>query len=198
MDLYYWRRRPTVIHDHHFQGAFQCLYGMNLDFSFKFKPTEKIGKFHALGDLVLKREKVLKAGDGVEIDYLDKFIHQNHHHGDLTVNLCFRTPEQKGKGLSNYLYSGLKYEKNPPLINKVERLIRSLHFGNVKLGPQDFNIDEKISFLIDTYGVSLQNKPLQKFRKEFHKSLMNEKGLNIDQLIKVHDKKIDELEENYF
>jgi hypothetical protein len=198
VDVYYWRRRPTVIHDHHFMGAFQCLYGKNLDFSFKFKSTKKLGKFHALGSLELMREKVLSPGEVVRIDYLDKFIHQNHHHTDLTVNLCFRIPEQKGKGLSNYLYSGLKYEKNAPLINKTERLIRSLHFGSLKLGPEDLNIDEKISFMLETYRVSLQNKPLQSFRQGIHKSLMKELGLNIDEMMKSHDEKIDMLEENYF
>src|SRR6476646_5091233 len=29
IDLYFWRRRPTVIHNHHFSGAFMCLEGNN-------------------------------------------------------------------------------------------------------------------------------------------------------------------------
>ena len=36
IDVYFWRRRPTVIHNHHFVGAFQCLHGSNLDLEFQF------------------------------------------------------------------------------------------------------------------------------------------------------------------
>ena len=79
IDLYFWRRRPTVIHNHHFMGAFQCLRGNNVDLEFKFHTDEKISKFISLGRIEELQSRNLKSGDIAEINYLDKFIHQNHH-----------------------------------------------------------------------------------------------------------------------
>ena len=79
LDLYFWRRRPTVIHDHHFTGAFQCLHGRNIDSEFEFIKNKQLGKFHDLGEVRLKQTRKIIKGDIAPINLLEKFIHQNHH-----------------------------------------------------------------------------------------------------------------------
>ena len=81
------------------------------------KKEKKLGRFHELGVLKLKQTRHLIPGNVADIGLMDKFIHQNHHQADLTVTLCFRTPQVNSKSLSNYLSSGLRFEKNHDLMS---------------------------------------------------------------------------------
>lgn len=142
IDIYFWRRRPTTIHNHHFVGAFQCLSGNNVDCAYSFKPIKKHTRFHVEGKLELKRERMIQRGDVESIYLQDKFIHQNHHQSDLTVNLCFRTNDLAGKNLSNFLYSGIKLEKPQHEIKRMERLfafvmVEDCHLSNMALSLED-------------------------------------------------------------
>jgi len=129
LDMYIWRRRPTVIHNHHFSGAFMCLYGNNVDLEFIFEKTRKLGNFHDLGILKLEKERIIRPGDIAPIGFLNKYIHQNHHQSDLTVNICFRSLDIEGSSLSNYLYSGLRFEKDPQLLKRTLRMRKMLELG---------------------------------------------------------------------
>jgi hypothetical protein len=197
IDIYFWRRRPTVVHNHHFTGAFMCLSGNNVDLEFKFKKTKKLGKYHDLGDLTLKHTRNLLPGDIAEIGLMDKFIHQNHHQADLTVNLCFRTPQDPKKSLSNYLFSGLRYEKNVDLLSRVGRLHKILDLGLFHSGKMKISNDDAINFLIQTHGTRSQNPKLLNLRKELLKRIKNEFGVNVSSMLEDHELMMDKIENDY-
>lgn len=197
LDLYFWRRRPTVIHNHHFTGAFQALRGVNVDLEFEYKKTRSLGRYHDLGELTLKQTRKLKVGEIAPIDLLDKFIHQNHHQDDLTINACFRTPDHGQTNLSNYLYSGLRFEKHPLLLDRTQRLMNFIFMGEVKLEKLQLDLDDAINFLI-RYGHSTsQSNNFLKMKSIFEKRLKDELGLDIKELLAQHQLRMDELENNY-
>lgn len=195
MDLYFWRRRPTTIHNHHFSGAFMGLLGKNVDLEFSFSPLKKIGNFHELGELSLKREIVVNPGEIVSIAPLNGFIHQNHHQADLTVNLCFRTLDMPGESLSNYLYSGLRYTKDPDLLMRVERLNRLTSFGQVDLKSVD--IDEAMTFLILNDGSGVTHPRFKELTIHCQKMVTDQLGISVRELLETHGKMIEDLEEQY-
>lgn len=197
LDLYFWRRRPTVIHDHHFTGAFQCLEGHNVDLEFEFKKSKSLGRFHEVGSVDLKSERILTRGDIAPIDLLDKFIHQNHHQADLTINACFRTPDIGEVNLSNYLYSGLKFEKHPDLLNRVNRLMSFINIGPFQLKDLKLNLDDALFFLIRTYRSESQSKKFLEVRHFMEDFIQRELKINIDEMMLAHDNKMDDLENQY-
>jgi hypothetical protein len=197
IDVYFWRRRPTTIHNHHFTGAFMCLTGNNVDLKFSFKRTKKIGKYHDLGVLKLEESRMVKPGDVIPIPFLDRFIHQNHHQADLTVNLCFRTPESGQKNLSNYLYSGLRYEKNSSHLGRLERLRRFIDLGEVDTRSLSFTDDDILGFLLRHEGTHSENPRLKKVLEDFHKVMKKNHRLNVRELLKAHDDQLDQIESEY-
>jgi hypothetical protein len=197
IDVYFWRRRPTVIHNHHFSGAFMCLEGSNVDLEFDFVKSAKIGKHHDLGKLILRKTQNLKAGDVATIAPLDKFIHQNHHQADLTINLCFRTPEIKAKNLSNYLYSGLRFEKNPVLIGRTSRLRRFIDLGQFKFKDLNLTNDDAIHFLIQNHKTNSLNPRLMKVMKTLDNRLQDEFGVNVPQMMDDHEMQFEKIENEY-
>ena len=197
IDLYFWRRRPTVVHNHHFNGAFMCLLGQNLDLEYTYKKTQKLGRFHDLGELSLKQTRKLVPGSIAEISFMDKFIHQNHHQADLTVNLCFRTPQAPKKNLSNYLYSGLRYEKDVELLGRVARLQRFLHIKEFDTSKIKISNDDAISFLIQTFDTSSENKRLLNLQKILSKKVKDELGIDVARLMRSHETEFDKIESEY-
>ena len=197
IDIYFWRRRPTVIHNHHFTGAFMCLFGSNVDLEFTFKREKKLGKFHDLGTVELKNTRQILPGDIAEIALMDKFIHQNHHQAELTVNLCFRTPQDPVKSLSNYLFSGLRYEKNTELLGRVARLQRFIDLGVFNSDKVNINNDDAINFLIQTFDTRSENPRLLKLRAKLDKRIKEELGVDVTKLLKQHDLEMDKIENDY-
>lgn len=195
IDLYFWRRRPTTIHNHHFSGAFMGLVGKNVDLEFSFTSSRQLGGFHELGELKLKRDMTLSPGDVVSIAPLDGFIHQNHHQADLTVNLCFRTLDLQGESLSGYLYSGLRFTKDPQLLMRVERVRRLIDFGPVS--PESLNLDETMAFLIQSYESESAHPRFLELREFSQKRVLKEAGVNIQELLQAHGKMIEDLEDQY-
>ncbi|MGE3610743.1 MAG: hypothetical protein AB7I27_14215 [Bacteriovoracaceae bacterium] len=197
IDIYFWRRRPTVIHDHHFYGAFQCLVGQNVDSEFKFRPINKLTKFHTQGELELIKTKTLKKGDIESINFLNKFIHQNHHQADLTVNLCFRTNDQGKKNLSNYFYSGLKFEKDPASLSRIYRLLAFAQIEKIDPRKLNLNLIDAFNFLIMTYYSNSTHPNFIKLKKYFNAKVTKETGLKIDFLLNAHEKILNKIEEEY-
>lgn len=197
IDVYFWRRRPTMIHNHHFSGAFMCLEGMNDDFEFTYKKTRKLGTFNDLGEVELKRKRPLRPGDVVPIDLLDRFIHQNHHHADLTVNLCFRTKEVSKKNISSYLYSGLRTEKNPAMLGRVHRLRRVLDLGEVEFKKLELSTDDAITFLLQYSGAETSNKQFNGFLEFLDRKIKKDLKLDVPELLARHDQILNEIENEY-
>jgi hypothetical protein len=194
LDMYCWRRRPTSIHHHHFVGAFQCMRGQNLDWSYEFRETKRLGDYHSLGHLILKSQHSLYPGDVVPIKWQEDFIHQNLHDDELTINLCLRTHDQSGSYLSDYLFSGLKTIKHPNLIQKVERIYRSLFLSEITLSEIDLSLDESIHFLSQTYHHQSQGVTFLKFRKDLCHQVLNKYGLDVDYLCQQHEIHLNHLE----
>ena len=197
LDLYFWRRRPTVIHDHHFTGAFQCIEGINIDLEFEFTKTQKLGLYHDMGEVRLKNSRQLNKGDIAPIDLLDKFIHQNHHQAELTINVCFRTPDIGETNLSNYLYSGIRYEKHPELLNRINRLMSFIHIGDFKFEDLKINIDDALNFSLRNYRSKSQSKRYLEISKLMNNKIQNELGLDLTKLMDEHESKMDQLEDQY-
>lgn len=197
IDFYFWRRRPTAIHNHHFAGAFQCLEGNNIDLQYTFKTREKLTKFHAMGELTLVKTSELKTGAIQSIDFQDKFIHQNHHQSDLTVNLCFRSLDVPKSHIANFLFSGLRYEKSPDLLNKVHRLWRFTEMEDFDFKNISFSPEEVLCFLMETYGRSTQNKRFLVLREFLKKKAIKELGIDTDKLISLHDEALDKMLDVY-
>lgn len=197
LDIYFWRRRPTVIHDHHFTGAFQCIEGNNVDLEFEFIRSQRLGLYHDLGTLNLKKSRILKKGDIAPIDHLDKFIHQNHHQAELTINVCFRTPDIGETNLSNYLYSGLRFEKHPALLDRINRLMSFIHIGDFKLQELNITIDDAVNFLLRNYRSESLSKRFLDVKNFMEIKVKNELGLDVDKYMNEHEMKIDHLENQY-
>jgi hypothetical protein len=197
IDLYFWRRRPTAIHNHHFRGAFQCLKGLNVDYEYEFNEIRKLGQFHSLGELKVKGIRTIKTGETVEINFLDKFIHQNHHQDELTVNLCFRTPEEKTSNIANYLFSGLRFEKSHSILSKVERLVKLCALEDFDFTAIDINHDEAINFLIQTYENGSRNRRLIAIQQFFMNKISDELQVDIADLLKKHDQQMDKIQSQY-
>jgi hypothetical protein len=197
LDLYFWYRSPTVIHNHHFTGAFQCMQGVNVDLEFEYKGEQSIGHYHELGKLELKHTRKLVKGDIAPIDLLDKFIHQNHHQADLTINACFRTPDIGEVNLSNYLYSGLRFEKNPDLVARTHRLWSFLFLGDFKFENLDLTVDDAMSFLI-RYGDSTSASPrFTQLCSLLDHMLQSQLGIDIKDHLNAHHTQMTELENLY-
>jgi hypothetical protein len=197
IDVYFWRRRPTAVHNHHFRGAFQCLKGFNVDLEYTYLPEKSLGEHHSVGELKLIGTRNLKPGDVVSINFLDKFIHQNHHQDELTVNLCFRTPEEDQNNISNYLLSGLRFEKESGLLMRVERLKKLCALDDFHIENLELSHDEAINFLIQTYETGTKNTRILRLQDFFKNKLLFELNLDIYQLLDEHDKKIAEMEDLY-
>jgi hypothetical protein len=197
IDLYFWRRRPTVIHNHHFAGAFQCLEGVNVDLEMEYLRERELGRFHSMGKLKVKKTHTLKEGDIQSIAPFEKFIHHNHHHADLTVNLCFRTSDFTQGNISNYLFSGLRFEKDPILLQRTERLLKFIQLDPFDFRHCDLTLDDAIHFLLVTDGMNSLNKRLIDVRYYLMDKVEQEAGIDIPQLLKMHDIEFEKMLDAY-
>lgn len=197
VDLYFWRRRPTTIHNHHFHGAFQSLVGLNLELEFSFKPERQLGLFHSLGKLELINESVLKPGQVIAINALDNFIHQNHHHNDLCINLCFRTPEMSDTNIANFLFSGFRYEKDQQLLTRSERLTRFFMMQKIDLNKLDLTSDDALCFLLQNHNHSSNNPLIKELAHHFDHLLQTTSDVNLPDLLHHHDQELEKIQDRY-
>lgn len=196
VDVYLWRRRPTTVHNHHFTGAFQCLSGVNVETLYSWKTTRKLTRFHSLGKLEELTTNVLKSGDVQSITLQDRFIHQTHHHADLTVNLCFRTPDIPGKNLANFLFSGLRIEKDSESLRTAEVLYKYSGIDTLRPGDLALANEDVLNFLLHTLGTS-KNPRLLRLQRELERKMKIELGIEVSKLLREHDKILDELQLQY-
>ncbi len=194
IDVYFWRRNPTTIHNHHFTGAFQCLRGKNIDTEFSFRKVQKLTRLHALGDLVEHQTREVRPGDVQAIDLQDKFIHQNHHHGELTVNLCFRTPDAPGKNLANFLYSGLRFEKDRAALIRAKRLYDFSLIDAVEPRKLDLTLTDAVDFILNTHGTGSSHPRVLGLQKFLHAKVKRETGVDLFKLLGSHQKRLEEIE----
>ncbi len=108
IEMYHWDYRDTAIHDHDFQGAFQCLKGLNHQMQFEYVAGATL--FPGMESGVLKQLGKRKVSPG-EIEIIrneDHFIHVVSHETS-TFNLCIRTNTEGTKPLRVYHIDGIRY-----------------------------------------------------------------------------------------
>jgi hypothetical protein len=197
IDVYFWRRNPTTIHNHHFTGAFQCIRGKNLDSEYRFRRGRALTPFHVLGELTELRTREVNPGDVAAIALQDKFIHQNHHHGELTVNLCFRTPDHPGKNLANFLYSGLKFEKDHRVLARARRLYEFAVMDTIDVEKLEVTLSDAFNFVLNTYGSGSAHPSVLKVQKFLQKKIARETGVDLAKLLRAHDRRLEEIQSAY-
>lgn len=197
IDVYFWRRRPTTIHNHHFIGAFQCLRGFNVDSQFTFKTSRRLTRLHSLGKIELKRTRILEKGDVETIDLQDKFIHQNHHQADLTVNLCFRTPDIVKKNLSNFLFSGFKFEKDWNSIQRANRLIAFTLIEDFDPKKLNITLTDALNVLLLTYSSDSNHPRFIALRDFLNHKVHKETGVKLSELLNAHEDELNKIESEY-
>ncbi len=108
IEVYHWLYSDTGIHDHNFQGAFQCLEGEDHQVEFRFENEKEIFEGLEAGRLVEVSRKIIRPGDTQEIKNNDHFIHAVAH-SPSTWNLCIRTKGDQTQVLKAYHTRGYRY-----------------------------------------------------------------------------------------
>lgn len=108
IEIYHWLYSDTGIHDHNFQGAFQCLDGEDHQVEFHFENAKEIFEGLEQGKLIEVSNSIIRPGDTQEIRSEDHFIHAVAH-SPSTWNLCVRTKGDKSQVLKAYHTQGYRY-----------------------------------------------------------------------------------------
>lgn len=106
LDLYFWIR-PTIIHSHHFWGAFQVVHGQSLHALFDFEDETSPVEVVSLGKLKVKKVELLAPGDVRGVVPGMRFIHQVYHLSKPTVSLVARLVEGGRERLEQCFFPGL-------------------------------------------------------------------------------------------
>lgn len=108
IEIYHWLYSDTGIHDHNFQGAFQCLEGEDHQVEFQFENPKEIFEGLEAGKLIELSKAIIRPGDTQEIRNDDRFIHAVAH-SPSTWNICIRTKGDKSQVLKAYHTQGYRY-----------------------------------------------------------------------------------------
>src|ERR1044071_9005127 len=91
IDVYFWFRGTTAIHEHGFCGAFQVLHGSSIHSWYEFELREKVSSFCQIGDMRLKSCNLLNVGDVQEILPGRQYIHSLFHLDHPSATIVVRT-----------------------------------------------------------------------------------------------------------
>ncbi len=108
IEMYHWDYRDTAIHDHDFQGAFQCLKGLNHQMQFRYEPGNFLFTGMEQGELIQDHSRKVSPGEIEIIKDEDHFIHVVSHETS-TFNLCIRTNTDGSRPLRVYHTDGIRY-----------------------------------------------------------------------------------------
>lgn len=108
IEIYHWLYSDTGIHDHNFQGAFQCLEGEDHQVEFRFENPKEVFEGLEKGNLIEVRSTIIRPGDTQEIRNEDHFIHAVAH-SPSTWNICVRTKGDRSQVLKAYHTQGYRY-----------------------------------------------------------------------------------------
>lgn len=128
LDLYFWNRANTSIHDHNFSGAFKVLKGTYHQLTYQFVEEKKYFDWLSKGQLSHQGVNVLLPQDVQTIVHGDEFIHLTHHENLDCVTACLRTEATTG-AIHSYFSPSLRIQY-------------------VSAGPQIGKLFDYISFLI--------------------------------------------------
>lgn len=136
IELYHWLYSDTAIHDHDFQGAFQCLRGKNFQREYRYHRGKELFADFEQGRLEELSAREIHPGNIELIRDEDRFIHVVSHE-DSTFNLCIRTTKKGDRPLRVYHLDGIRFSVPENLENKAsvegltsEELLAIVHYGN--------------------------------------------------------------------
>jgi hypothetical protein len=121
VEVYHWKERDTAIHDHSFEGTFQCLKGDNYQLEFQFDLVKSHCDDLDEGHLKRHATRSLRPGDSEKIKDKDQFIHCVAH-APSTYNICVRTRKSGVPLLRQYLITGLRYRFDKELCTNLKKL----------------------------------------------------------------------------
>lgn len=132
IEIYHWLYSDTGIHDHNFNGAFQCLEGEDHQIEFHFQAEREVFEGLEAGRLIEVSHQIIRPGDSQMIRNQDHFIHAVAH-APSTWNICIRTKGDKQQVLKAYHTEGYRYALRK---DREEKLLESeLH--NLELEKLD-------------------------------------------------------------
>lgn len=129
IEVLFWLRGLTAIHQHAFSGAFHVMEGSSLHTTWDFQCEERAATKLLLGQLKLKKAELLRAGDTRPIIAGNPLIHATCHLDRPTVSVVIRTNGEKYH-LPQYTYlrPSVAYEARDtgPRIKRHIQLLRLL------------------------------------------------------------------------
>jgi hypothetical protein len=118
IEIYHWLYSDTGIHDHNFDGAFQCLEGEDHQVEFRFQAEREVFEGLEAGRLLEVSKKIMRPGDTQMIRNQDHFIHAVAH-ALSTWNICIRTRPDKIQDLNAYHTEGFRYNLRKERVQKL-------------------------------------------------------------------------------
>lgn len=129
IEVLFWLRGLTAIHQHAFSGAFHVMDGSSLHTSWDFQCEERLSNKLLLGQVKLKKVEYLRAGNTRPIIAGKPFIHATCHLDRPTVSVVIRTNGEKVQlPQYSYLPPSVAYEPrdSSPRIKRHIQLLRLL------------------------------------------------------------------------
>lgn len=104
VDLLFWTTSTAVIHQHAFCGAFGLLEGTSVISEYDFNLRRRVSNAMRLGDLVLRKVRLLRLGDVELIPPGEECIHTVFHLDFPSVSILVRTTPDRDSGPTNEYY----------------------------------------------------------------------------------------------
>jgi hypothetical protein len=121
LDLYFWNKANTSIHDHNFSGAFKVIKGIYFQTTFRFEKIKVYNDWLAQGDLNKIKSEKLIAGDVIGIKRGSDFIHETYHFEGECVTACLRSEARTGP-LHSFFPPSLRLKSVPFDLKEIKML----------------------------------------------------------------------------
>ncbi len=196
VEIYFWDKLHTSIHDHGFQGAYQVISGQSIQSEYEFIEEVKKNKDSSIGILNPKELTLLNAGDTREIILGNKFIHRVLHLEKKTASLIVRSAK------NNYIQKTYIFKHISTTTWPEDKIILKLRTLNWMLQNEILPSKDLIGdlfYFADFWRTLLQYESSKKlfqklsfmfFSKEQLEKIANETHFNLllEQLQNVDDK----------
>ncbi len=91
VEVYFWEKIHTTVHDHGFQGAFQVIKGKSLESTYSFIKKEAKDNENSIGELTHNKLLILAPGITREIKSGNGYIHRVLHLEPSSASLIIRS-----------------------------------------------------------------------------------------------------------
>ena len=138
MDMYFWFKSDTSIHNHHFAGAFKVVKGSSYQICYKFDSPISVDPSLYEGKIEKVSDNLLTEGSVELIIPEDCFIHQVIHLEKPTITLCLRTNSLPNLNLWGFVLPKYKilYTDFNQKQKKWYQGLKNLHIHYPRLVPE--------------------------------------------------------------